>query len=68
MARKAAVRMPWDIAECRAQSIGGTGLVDCLMEHGYRCPHAISFGYGVLCKHPDWRSIVARTGTDGIKA
>jgi hypothetical protein len=34
-------------------------LVDWLTEPEFRCDHALSFGFGYLCRHPDREQIAA---------
>jgi hypothetical protein len=35
--------------------------VDCLSEDAYHCVHALKFGDGYLCFHPEREATVART-------
>jgi hypothetical protein len=50
-----------DLAICRARTVRLTDYADCLVEKPFECPYALSFGYGVLCRHPRRDEIVART-------
>ena len=51
-----------DTAICRAKRVGSTvELADCLVENPYRCPYALGFAYGHLCRHPEREEIIART-------
>ena len=56
----AAAMLP-DPAVCRARAAGFGGYADCLVKHPFQCPHALSFGYGTLCRSPKQDEIVLRT-------
>jgi citrate lyase beta subunit len=49
------------LSGCRARRSGFGDYVDCLSEFSSQCQHALAFGYGKLCRHPDRFEIVART-------
>ena len=48
-------------ASCRARASGIGDFVDCLMRPAPGCKHALSFGYGIFCRHPERAGIVAQT-------
>jgi len=53
-------RLP-DMAICRAKPAGFGDYADCLMDPAVPCQHALPFGSGRLCRHPQRLEIVART-------
>ena len=50
-----------DLITCRARSSGFGDYVDCLSAAAYHCIHALKFGDGYLCFHPERDATVART-------
>jgi hypothetical protein len=50
-----------DTAICRARRSGFGDYVDCLVKAPAVCCHALKFGHGYLCLHPQSLDIVART-------
>lgn len=46
---------------CLARAIGSTGYADCLTNPPLGCKHAMSFGYGYFCKHPQLKKIIEQT-------
>jgi hypothetical protein len=54
-----------DPARCRAKAnaAGFAGYADCLVESPIRCRHALSFGFGFFCRHPQRHEIVMRTSS-----
>jgi hypothetical protein len=50
-----------DPAICRAKYNGLDFYPDCLVEGPFYCKHALSFGFGHYCTHPDRKEIIART-------
>jgi hypothetical protein len=54
-----------DPAVCRAKAAGFAGYADCLVESAFQCSHALSFGWGFFCRHPQRHEIVMRTATRG---
>ena len=50
-----------DFDICRAKESGFGAYCDCLVSFPFECKHALHFGSGVLCLHPQRREIVART-------
>ncbi|MCX6900389.1 MAG: hypothetical protein NT105_17050 [Verrucomicrobia bacterium] len=49
-----------DPALCRAKQIAAS-LVDCLVHNASHCRHALRFGHGQFCQHPESQEIVKRT-------
>lgn len=49
-----------DISTCRARLLGGTDLVECMME-AIGCQWAVPFGQGKFCKHPSAGQLVNST-------
>jgi len=49
-----------DINACRARLLGGTDLVECMME-AIGCQWAVPFGQGKFCKHPSAGRLVNST-------
>lgn len=43
-----------DPAICRTRNIGLARYADCLVENPWQCAHAMSFGFGHVCQHPQW--------------
>ena len=41
--------LPFDCKECKMRKIGGTGLIECLMEEP--CQWAFSYGYSNFCSN-----------------
>jgi len=54
-----------DPAICRARAAGFAGYADCLVESPIQCRHALSFGFGFFCRHPERDEIVKRAATPG---
>jgi hypothetical protein len=54
-----------DPAICRATTAGLDGYANCLVGRPSECPHALGFGYGFFCRHPQRNEIVMRTATRG---
>jgi hypothetical protein len=50
-----------DSVICQAESAGFGDYVDCLVNCPTQCPHALAFGDGFLCRHPQKHEIVLRT-------
>jgi hypothetical protein len=50
-----------DYSKCRAKCSGFANFFDCLTVDSSTCPYAISFGYGVFCRHPEAQVIAARS-------
>lgn len=50
-----------DLAKCRAKLAGFENYTDCLVKFGAVCEHAMSFGHGYFCRHPERDQIIART-------
>ena len=50
-----------DLNKCQASMAGFGEYVDCLTAQPESCLHALPFGDGHLCQHPDRQNIVART-------
>jgi hypothetical protein len=50
-----------NLGTCSARSSGFGDYVDCLSEDAYHCIHALKFGDGYLCFHPERDATVART-------
>ena len=51
---KEAVKM-----KCRVRAILGIDrFSECLEANSLSCPHALSFGYSMLCHHPQWQQMV----------
>lgn len=46
---------------CRAVEAGFGTFVDCLVGHSNQCRHAMAFGHGHFCLHPERDQIVKRT-------
>lgn len=55
-----------EMGTCRARTIGGTGLVDCLCV-GPHCQYAMPFGYSHLCNHPEKHLIAELSKSDSDK-
>lgn len=51
---------PTDISACHARDLGIDNLVECLIKNP-SCIHAISYGSGHFCEHPDRKEIASRT-------
>lgn len=45
-------------AICRVKAAGFGDYADCLVERPHRCPHALGFGHGFFCRHPQWHELV----------
>ena len=46
---------------CRTSPVGEIkSFGNCHVESPCNCQHAMSFGYGYLCKHPGWKELVRR--------
>lgn len=41
-----------DPAICRAKGAGFANYVDCRVASPHQCPHALAFGFGFFCQHP----------------
>jgi hypothetical protein len=50
-----------DPAICRAKAAGMSDCAYCLVERPYSCQHALGFGYGFYCRHPQLDDILLRT-------
>jgi hypothetical protein len=50
-----------DVAICRAKVAGFGDCADCLVENSYHCPHALSYGGGCFCQHPQRGEIIRCT-------
>lgn len=50
-----------DPAVCAARTSGFGEYADCLVDHPHGCQHALPFGWGFLCRHPQQNEIVKRT-------
>jgi len=50
-----------DPAICRVRESGFGGYADCLVKQPILCPHALSFGYGNLCRNPQRDAFALRT-------
>jgi hypothetical protein len=59
----AAPRILPDPAICRAKVAGFGDYADCLVKHPFECLHALRFGWGILCQHPQRKEIVRRTAS-----
>jgi hypothetical protein len=59
----------FSIEKCRAK-LHTDELIDCLtVEQAYLCSHALPFGYGFFCKHPQRMEFVKKqTRLDKVKA
>ena len=60
-ARLGTARALPDPAICRARTARLAGYADCLVEQPTECRHALSFGFGFFCRHPERDEIVMRT-------
>lgn len=49
-----------DPSVCRGRLVL-KGVVDCLVERAFLCPHAMFYGNNILCTHPSAEEIVANT-------
>ena len=47
-----------DIRVCVARAIGDTGYADCLANAASGCKHAMLFGYGYFCRHPQLKEVI----------
>lgn len=47
-----------DPAVCRARDSGLASYTDCLVQHAFACPHAMRFGEGFFCQHPQRHEMV----------
>ena len=54
-------RVQPDHALCRVKKYGILDFFDCLMENQCGCRHAVRFGNGFLCHHPQRELMAART-------
>jgi len=52
-----------DPAICRAKAAGFAGYANCLVERPFQCRHALGFGHGFFCRHPQRNEMVMRTAT-----
>jgi hypothetical protein len=50
-----------DPAVCRANPSGSTAFAACLVERPLLCRHALLYGGGYLCRHPQRDEIILRT-------
>jgi len=50
-----------DAAICRVENIVPCKLFGCLVTAPSSCPHALPFGKGYFCLHPEREQIAART-------
>ena len=57
-----------DLITCSARASGFGDYVDCLSEAAYHCVHALKFGDGYLCFHPERETTVARTEASRCQA
>lgn len=53
-----------DPAVCRGEIIRAQ-LVECMVEKPEDCPHALAYGCGFFCRHPERFEIAARTAEVG---
>lgn len=45
--------------KCRVKPISGIkGFAVCLEPDAQVCPHSLSFGYTMLCYHPEWQQMM----------
>ena len=51
-------------AVCRGEIVGAR-LVECLVEGPEDCPHALAYGCGFFCLHPQRKRIAAHTEGKG---
>jgi hypothetical protein len=63
----AAMVLP-DMRICRARAAGFGDYADCLVDGPFACRHALGFGKGVLCLHPERKEIVIRTSAIGLES
>jgi hypothetical protein len=50
-----------DLSQCHAKPAGFGDYVDCMVLKPEVCLHALSFGDGHLCRHPERHQIAARS-------
>lgn len=57
-----------DLSRCNAKPAGFGDYVDCMVLKPEFCLHALSFGDGHLCRHPERHQIAARSKASGGNA
>jgi hypothetical protein len=45
-----------DLSKCRVREVMHLGWIECLEKEASQCPHALFFGSGFLCRHPDQKT------------
>lgn len=66
--RPAPQRVEPDLSRCSAKPAGFGDYVDCMVLKPEVCLHALSFGDGHLCRHPERHQIAARSKPSRINA
>ena len=49
-----------DPSKCRVHELGSIDWIECLERDADKCSHALFFGSGFLCRHPDQKNLLAR--------
>jgi hypothetical protein len=49
------------IENCCVAEVGLMGFAECQISGPNQCPHAMPFGYGFLCQHPQLDKIIANS-------
>lgn len=57
-----------DISQCRAMRSGQSDLMFCLNEDRVFCDYCLPFGESFFCRHPQGRSIAARSEAQNKEA
>jgi hypothetical protein len=53
--------LPPDMEICRAEEMGMEQFAKCLVENPIICQYALTFGYGIFCRHPNRKAIIQNT-------